>query len=123
MKSKKKYIRIAKKMLEASLKNGQVDSKLTHRVLSVVISQKPYRLSHILKLFRRLVAQKLAWEEIVMETATLPSFNKSAFLKKTDAKRIVTKINPELIVGAKITHGDWVWEQTLNSKLEQIKNS
>lgn len=110
-------------MLTACLENGQVDSKLVRKVVGEVVSQKPYRLSHILKLFRRLVAQKLAWEEVVLETAALPSFNKSDFLKKTNTKRIVVKINPQIVFGAKIIHGDWVWEETLHSKLEQIKNS
>lgn len=121
MTNKKKYTQIAKIMLRASLKNGQVDPKLIDKVLKSVIAQKPAGLMLILKTYKNLVAQKLASEELVIEAAALPSLNKSALLAKTGAKRIVFSKNPNIIFGAKIKHGDWIWEETLDSKLNQIK--
>lgn len=120
MRSKRKIYRIAKLMFKNSLKNGAVDAKLAGKVLSQVTSQKPYGLSKILAVYKNLIARQISKEEIVVEASTLPSFNKNEFLKKTGAKRISVKINPEIIFGAKITHGDWVWEETLDSRLKQL---
>ena len=41
-------------------------------------------------------------------------------LSKTKAKRIKYKINPKLIFGLRITHGDFVYDATLDSKLKQL---
>ena len=122
MSSKKKYKQIAKVMFRASLKNGQVDPKLVAKVLKEVISQKPSGLIKILKIYKNLISAKLAKEELIIEAATLPPLSKSALLKKTGAKRIIFKENPQLVFGAKIKHGDWIWEETLDSKLNQIKS-
>jgi F0F1-type ATP synthase delta subunit len=43
-------------------------------------------------------------------------------MAKTGAARINFIVNPHLTTGARITHGDWVWDETLDSKLEQIVN-
>lgn len=122
MRDKKKIYRVAKLMYKNSLKNGAVDAKLVGKILKKVTGQKAYGLSKILIVYKNLIAQKIAKEEILVEASTLPQLDKSAFLKKTGAKRIVFKKNSDLVFGAKITHGDWVWEETLDSRLEQIKN-
>lgn len=119
---KKKYTQIAKKMLKASLKNNVVDARLVNKILREVISQKPHGLTKILKIYKQLISTKLAQEELVIEAATLPSLSKTSLLGKTGAKRIVVKINPNIIFGTKIKHGDWIWEETLDSKLNQIKS-
>ena len=41
-------------------------------------------------------------------------------LSKTGARRIKYKINPEMIFGLKITHGDFVYDASLDSKLKQL---
>lgn len=110
-------------MLRASLKNGQVDSKSVDKVLKEIISQKPSGLTKILKIYRNLITAQLAKEELIIEAAALPSLSKSALLSKTGAKRIVVRINPAIVFGARIKNGDWIWEETLNSKLEQIKQA
>ncbi len=110
-------------MFKASLKNGTIDKTLVNKVLKEITSQKPYGLSKILKIYKRLVARKLAREEVTVEAAAIPPLDKSAFLKKTGAKRIILKKNPGIVFGAKITHGDWIWEETLDSKLNQIKSA
>ena len=130
MTNKKKLTIIAKLMFKNSFKNGQIDTAKVHSMLKQVITLKPYGLTRILKLYRNLIARQLSKEEIVIEAAAIPSLNKrsfssnkSAFLKKTGARRITFQKNSAMVFGAKITHGDWVWEETLNSKLEQIKKS
>ncbi len=110
-------------MLRVSLKNGLVDSKLVGKVLKEIISQKPSGLTKILKIYKNLIAAQLAKEELIIEASALPSLSKSALLSKTGAKRIIFKKNPAIIFGAMIKNGDWIWEETLDSKLNQIKSA
>ena len=120
---KKKYTQLAKKMLRASLKGDQIDSQLVGKVLKELISHEPSGLTKILKIYKNLISAQLAKEELIIEAATLPPLSKSALLKKTGAKRIIFNKNPQLVFGAKIKHGDWIWEETLDSRLNQIKSN
>ncbi len=119
----KKNYQIAKMLFKGSIKGGSADASLVKKVLGYVLHLKPHGLLKILKIYKNLISQALAKEELTIEAATIPSLDKSAFLKKTAAKRIILKKNPGIVFGAKITHGDWIWEETLDSKLNQIKSS
>lgn len=116
----KKNYQIAKMMFKGSIKGGSVDASLIKKVLGYVLDLKPHGLSKILKIYKNLISQALAKEELTIEAAVLPSFSKSALLKNTGAKRIILKKNPGIVFGAKVTHSDWVWEETLDSKLRSI---
>jgi len=121
--TRKKQIQIAKAMLKKSLKSGLVDSKLVSFVLREIISQKPQGLTKILKVYKRLVENKLKKEEILIETAQKVANQKQLeqeFTKKTRVKRINFKINPKIVFGAKITSGDWIHDATLDAKLGQL---
>ena len=76
----------------------------------------------ILKAYRRLIEAQLKKEEVEIEMAQ-PQKSKrfeKLILRKTGARRINLKINPDMVVGAKITHGDWIWEESLDAKLKQL---
>ncbi|KKR75052.1 hypothetical protein A2470_00440 [Candidatus Curtissbacteria bacterium RIFOXYC2_FULL_41_11] len=121
--AKKKQIQIAKVMLKNSLSGGLVNSKLVSFVLREVISQRPQGLTKILKVYRRLVENKLKKEEILIESAQKVANQKQLeqeFTKNTGVKRINFKINPKIVFGAKITAGDWIYDATLDAKLNQL---
>jgi len=121
--AKKKQIQIAKVMLKNSLSGGLVNSKLVSFVLREVISQRPQGLTKILKVYRRLVENKLKKEEILIESAQKVANQKQLeqeFTKNTGVKRINFKINPKIVFGAKVTSGDWIYDATLDAKLNQL---
>jgi len=121
--TRKKQIQIAKAMLKKSLKSGLVDSKLVSFVLREIISQKPQGLTKILKVYKRLVENKLKKEEILIESAQKVANQKQLeqeFTKNTGVKRINFKINPKIVFGAKVTSGDWIYDATLDAKLNQL---
>lgn len=115
---------IAKMILKKSINNdGIVDAKKVQQILKEITYQKPPQLINILKMYKKLIAANLAREEIIVETAQkLPNQQKfeTDILTKTSAKRISYKINPNIVLGAKITHGDWVYDETLNTKLDNL---
>ena len=114
---------LAKMMFKKSLKDGIVNLASVSAVLKEEVSQKPHGLKNILKFYKHLIESKLAREELIVETAQktneITKMEKE-LLSKTKAKRIKYKINPKLIFGLRITHGDFVYDATLDSKLKQL---
>ena len=116
--------KIAKSLFKKSLNSdGFVDTKKVQVILNTIVSQKPPKLIKILKIYKKLIAAALSHEELVVETAEKLSnqkkFEQNLFAK-TGANRINYKINPNIVLGARITHGDWVWDETLQAKLENL---
>lgn len=123
--NKKKQLKIAKTLLKKSLTNGTLDSTKVQKILIMLASAKPQGLIVILKTYKRLIEAKLKSEEVIVETAIKLSSQKqlvSNLKKATGAKRIIYKQNPKIVFGAKITHGDWILDNTLESKLKQLTN-
>lgn len=122
---KKKHLKVARTMLNISLKNGLLDHQKARKILQTVATAKPQGLSSILKSFKRLVEAQLKTENLQIETATKIS-NQKNFEKKllaiTGAAKVTYKTNPEIVFGARVTNGDWIWEETLESKLKQLTN-
>ena len=119
----KKIKDLAKVMYKKSLKDGIVNPAGVSAVLKETISQKPQNLKNILKFYKHLIEAKIAQEELIVETAQktkeIEKMEKE-LLSKTGARRIKYKINPKMIFGLKITHGDFVYDASLDSKLKQL---
>lgn len=115
--------KIAKEMFKKSLTAGSVDSKKVTSILKNLTGAKPQGLIGILKVYKRLVESKLAAETLIIESpAQITTLKKLGheLSQKTGAKKVVYKFNPDLVFGAKITSGNWVWEDTLETKLKQL---
>ena len=115
--------KIAKDLFKKSLSQGLIDSKKVSSILKNLTTSKPQGLIGILKVYKRLIESKIAAETLTVESPspaiTLKKFEKE-FLKETGAKKVVYILNPNLVFGAKIKNGDWVWEDTLATKLQQL---
>jgi len=111
--------KIAKSLFKKSLNNdGLVDTKKVQIILNTIVFQKPPQLIKILRKYKKLIEAALSREELVVETAEKLSSQKK--FAKTGSTRINYKINPNIVLGARITHGDWVWDETLQAKLENL---
>ncbi len=123
MTSRTKLLKIAKTMANASLTANLVDANEVKKVTEAVISLNPANLTKILKIYKNLIENKMRKEEVTVEIPQKNAISKQFeqdIKKTTGAKRVSYVINPKLVAGAKITHGDWVYDQTLDTKLEQI---
>lgn len=121
----KKQVQIARILFKKSLdQNGNINYQKVRQILVAMAKVKPLGIAGILKAYRRRVEAQIKKEEIQIETAqTVKSKTlQELILKKTGAGRVIFKTNPNLVVGAKITHGDWVWDETLDAKLGQLTN-
>lgn len=125
MKTKKKT-KIAKIMFKNSLdSDGFVSAAKVKVQIGQFTKAKPQGLSQILKAYKRLIETSLRKEEVLVESAakvTSLKKNEAELLAKTAARKVTYKINPKIILGARIMHGDWIWDETLDSKLNQLTN-
>lgn len=123
---KKQNFKIAKNMYKLSLTNGLIDEKKVFLILQKLSDEKFPRKVAALKIYKRLLGKKLSWEEIIVEIgtkfATTKDFEKK-LLEKTGAAKIRYEIKPEIIFGARLKYGDWVYDETLDAKLSQISTN
>ena len=119
----KKNLKIAKGLFKKSLdQKGFVDIKKVKSILIQITKEKPQGTVSILKVYKRLVENALSREEIKVESPVKIASRhlEVELLKKTGARKIIYQINKNLTFGARIIHGDWIWEETLDSKLSQL---
>src|SRR3989338_8094714 len=91
------------------------------RKIIKITKVKPEGFLQILKVYQKLVAQQVAKEEVVVESATpLAKNQEKEIIKRTKAQNIRYKLNRDMVFGAKITHGDWIYDASLDAKLEQL---
>lgn len=119
----KKELKIAKSLFRKSLSGGSVDSKKVNLILKAIVTQKPAHMVGILRNYKRFVEAALKKEEVLIESAAkianVSSIGKE-IKEKTHAKRITYKINPAILIGARIIHGDWIFDSTLDTKLQRL---
>ncbi len=121
--NKKNINNIAKTLFKKSITDGLVDENKVRVILKELTSIRPVGLTTILKTYKRLLLEKLSFEEVILETndrITLQKNYVDEIKKKTGAVRINNQTNQQIVFGAKITHGDWIYDDTLESKLDQI---
>lgn len=119
---KRQQIKIARSLFKASLKNGILDTSRAQKVLEQIVKLRPQGLIGILQNYSRLVYQALSWQNVLVESASVSGIRdlEKKLLKATGAQKVTFKHNPKFVFGARITHGDWIYEDTLASKLKQL---
>ena len=110
-------------MFKQSLTNGVVNPKKVGLILKAVGAQKLAHPTGVLKVYKRLIEIALKKEDVMVESASKLT-NQAKFEKelkqKTGALRIKYKFDPSIILGVRITHGDWIYDETLDEKLRQL---
>jgi F0F1-type ATP synthase delta subunit len=119
--SKKKITKIARIMYKNSFTGEYLDESKISQILDRLSKYKMQGFIKILKFYKRLVEIQIAREQVIIETPfKLDKRTEDVIIAKTSAKKINYQINPNLVFGAKIKHGDWVYDNTLDSKLDLI---
>lgn len=125
--NRKKQKQLPKLLFKKSLSgSGIVDPKKVRLVLAYLQKSKGTNLKNLLTGYKNIIQAKLEKEEVIVETPSTIAYKKNIekrLLEKTGAKKVSYVTNSNLIFGARIKHGDWIWEDTLDSKLEQIKSN
>lgn len=109
-------------MYKNSFKGEYLDESKIKFLVTFIVKNQVQALPKILKAYKRLIGTQAAKERVVIETPLKLDTNlEKSILFKTKAKKLEYQLNPDLVAGAKITHGDWIWDSSLDSKLDQLK--
>jgi len=108
-------------MYKNSFTGKYLDESKVSKILYSFSKSKIQGIVKILKTYKRLIEIQIARELITIESPVkLDKKTENALIAKTGAKKISYQISPNLVFGAKIKHGDWVYDKTLGSKLDLI---
>lgn len=123
MKGHKKNIQTAKALCKCCYTNDKIDPVKIKTVLKHFEKTKSTNDSDILRTFKRLIETAISKENVIVEAAQeIPKqqeFEKM-LLEKTGANKVLYRINPNLVFGLRIIHGDKIYDATLDAKLNQL---
>ena len=124
--NKRKLVKMAKLLFKASLKGSFLDNTRILSIAKEIADSKIIGRVSLLKAYKRLIAAQIGKEEITIETPTTATRSpklENLLLSKFSAKKVNWHQNEQIVVGAKITAGDWILDATLDAKLKQLSQA
>jgi len=117
----------ARRLFDASFVEGRLDAKRSLALADALVATKPRHGFQILKEFVRLVRLELQKHTARIESAVVLDEASSKAITEVLQKRdpqveILTVTNQSLIGGTRIRLGSDVWDGTVLSRLQQLKN-
>ncbi|HZC59099.1 MAG TPA: F0F1 ATP synthase subunit delta [Chthoniobacterales bacterium] len=114
-------------MLRSSFTSGKLDQEKISSMVQYIETGKPRHYVEVLKDYQRLLRLEVEKRRAVIESAT--PLNRSlgdriiANLKARYGDDLTTEFrtNPELLGGLRIRIGDDVWDGSVQSRLEQLR--
>jgi F-type H+-transporting ATPase subunit delta len=127
MKVSKDALRTARQFLRLTLRNGNLDLPAAKTIVEKVIADKPRTYLGILTSFQRLLRLEMEKRHAIVESATpLPETEQvtvTADLQLRHGSDITTEFrtNPDLLGGIRIKLGSTVWDGSVKSRLEALR--
>ena len=128
MKSGKEITRVAKKLFEASLVDGKLDTAAVKKIVAKLAYEKPRGYLSLIKRYVRLVRLEVESKRVVIQSATElePSVKSEviADLSKKYGDQIEAEyvIDPDLLGGMRIRVGSDVWDGSVKNRLERLSS-
>jgi F-type H+-transporting ATPase subunit delta len=128
MKLSREARRQAKQLFDLSMVHGQLDENRLRQVADTVVERKPRQYVQMLKFITRLARLETSRRHAVIESATpLNDQNRQSITESISKKfgRITAEFrhNPSLIGGLRVQLGSNVWDGSIQSRLEILKQS
>jgi len=118
--------RTARKLISASVENGQLNPDVVRAIVKKLAGKKPRGYLQLINAFRRLVRLELEKSRVLVQSgAPLEASLREKIvsdLKKKYGRQIVAEfaVDKSLIGGVKITVGSDVWDGTVKSRIERL---
>jgi F-type H+-transporting ATPase subunit delta len=128
MKVSKDALRTARQFLRLTLRNGSVDLGAAKTIVDKVIADKPRNYLGILDSYHRLLRLELEKRHAIVESAEGLSETEQATvtadLQLRHGSDITTEFrtNPELLGGIRVKLGSTVWDGSVKSRLESLRD-
>ncbi len=128
MKVSKDALRTARQFLRLTLRNGNLDLATAKTIVEKVIADKPRNYLGILTSFQRLLRLEMEKRHAIVESATpLPETEQvtvTADLQLRHGSDVTTEFrtNPDLLGGIRVKLGSTVWDGSIKSRLEALRD-
>jgi F-type H+-transporting ATPase subunit delta len=128
MKLNREARRQSKELFEMSIVNGRLDENRLRMIATEVVEKKPRHYVQMLKFIARLTRLEVSRHHAVVESASPLSDEKRTEISSNLATKfgqITTEFrhSPNLIGGLRIKLGSNVWDGSIQSRLETLKQS
>jgi F-type H+-transporting ATPase subunit delta len=128
MKLNREARRQSKELFEMSIVNGRLDENRLRMIATEVVEKKPRHYVQMLKFIARLTRLEVSRHHAVVESASPLSNEKRTEISSNLATKfgqITTEFrhSPNLIGGLRIKLGSNVWDGSIQSRLETLKQS
>ena len=128
MKVSKDALRTARQFLRLTLRNGNVDLGTAKTIVDKVIADKPRNYLGILTSYQRLLRLELEKRHAIIESATEVSESERTSITTDLQSRHGADVtaefrtNPELLGGIRVKLGSTVWDGSIRSRLEALRD-
>ena len=128
MKVSKDALRTARQFLRLTLRNGTMDLPAAKTIVEKVIADKPRNYLGILTAFQRLLRLETEKRHAIIDSATaLPAEEQAtitADLQRRHGADVTTEFrtNPDLLGGIRVKLGSTVWDGSIKSRLESLRD-
>ena len=128
MKVSKDALRTARQFMRLTQRNGTVDLAAAKTIVDKVIADKPRNYLGILTSYQRLLRLEMEKRHAIVEsTQTLSETEQStitADLQLRHGSDITTEFrtNPDLLGGIRVKLGSTVWDGSVKSRLESLRD-
>jgi F-type H+-transporting ATPase subunit delta len=128
MKLSREACRQSKELFDLSIVDGRLDENRLRTIATEIVEKKPRHYVQMLKFITRLTRLEVARHHAVVESATQLSDEKRTEISSnlaTKFGKITTEFrhSPSLIGGLRVKLGSNVWDGSIQSRLETLKQS
>ena len=128
MKLSREARRHSKELFDLSIVDGQLDENRLRMIATEIVEKKPRHYVQMLKFITRLTRLEGARHHAVVESATQLSYERRTEISSnlaTKFGKITTEFrqSPSLIGGLRVKLGSNVWDGSIQSRLETLKQS
>ena len=128
MKLSREARRQSKELFDLSIVDGRLDENRLRTIATEIVEKKPRHYVQMLKFISRLTRLEVARHHAVVESATQLSDERRTEISSnlaTKFGKITTEFrhSPSLIGGLRVKLGSNVWDGSIQSRLETLKQS
>ena len=128
MKLSREARRQSKELFDLSIVDGRLDENRLRTIATEIVEKRPRHYVQMLKFITRLTRLEVARHHAVVESATQLSDEKRTEISSnlaTKFGKITTEFrhSPNLIGGLRVKLGSNVWDGSIQSRLETLKQS
>ena len=126
MKNSKQLQKFIKKLVELSFKDGKLIESSVIKAIGILKSLPRENSIWALNEYLKQIKRKEREHTMYLETTIPMPFAQIQKVKKIVERRVqinkvITNVRPEILGGFKLRVGDEVWDETLLSKINQVK--